>query len=388
MKSIKTFLSIALIITPVVAIAQSGTWVEQAPMPTARYGPATGVIAGQLYVASGAVVTNASPYPRFTNLEVYDPVANSWATRAPIPIGIYGAAAGVISGKLYVAGGAASQTQGNNIATLQVYDPLGDTWTNGASLPAGGSGMGGGVINGKLYVAGGADAPNTGFNTTLRVYDPVANSWSTLYSPLPTARNFPGVGVVNGILYVVGGFDLSGTVLSVVEAYNPANDTWTTKASMPTARYQLAVEVVDGILYAVGGNTNGPNGILNTVEAYNAVSDTWIAATPMPTARTLPGVGVINGVLYAVGGLTAVPYALLATNEAFAPPTIFAINLYAGLTITGSVGATNRIDFRTDLSGTNWTALTNVVLPTSPYLFIDTTSAATARRFYRAVPLP
>jgi N-acetylneuraminic acid mutarotase len=388
MKPIKTLLNVALITLPLAASAQSGTWVEQAPMPTARYGPATGVIGGKLYVASGAVVVNAYPYPRFTNLEVYDPVSNSWTSNTPIPIGIYGAGVGVIGGKLYVAGGAASQTDGNNIATLQVYDPVGDIWTNGASLPAGGSGMGGGVINGKLYVAGGADAPNTGLNTTLRVYDPVANSWSTLYSPLPTARNFPGVGVVNGILYVVGGFDLSGTVLSVVEAYNPANDTWTTKASMPTARYQFAVEVVDGILYAVGGNTNGPNGILNTVEAYNPVSDTWITATPMPTARTLPGVGVINGVLYVTGGLTAVPFALLATNEAYTPSTIFAINLYAGLTISGSVGATNRIDYRTDLSGKNWTALTNVVLPTSPYLFIDATTAATARRFYRAVLLP
>jgi hypothetical protein len=384
---IRPFLHFLLILVPTAASAQSGTWAERGPMPTARYGPAAGVIASKLYVASGAVVANSPPYPRFTNLEVYDPSANSWSTLTPIPIGIYGAGVGVINGKLYVAGGQASQTQGNNIATLQIYDPAGDTWANGASLPAAGSGMGGGVINGKLYLAGGADAANTGLNNTLRVYDPAGNSWSTSYSPLPTGRNFPGVAVVNGILYVVGGQNTSGTHLAVVEAYDPVSDTWTTKAPMPTARTGIGLQEVNGILYAVGGETSSPTTTTNTVEAYNPVSDTWTTATPMPTARALPGVGVVNGALYVVGG-DMIPFAMLATNEVYAPSTIFGINLYAGLTLSGAVGATNRIDYRTDLNSSNWTALTNVVLPASPYLFIDTTSAATSRRFYRAVPLP
>jgi N-acetylneuraminic acid mutarotase len=53
--------------------------------------------------------------------------------------------------------------------------------------------------------------------------------------------------------------------LSTVEAYDPATDTWTTKAPMPTARQGLAAAVVNGSLYAIGGY-NGS--YLSTVESY------------------------------------------------------------------------------------------------------------------------
>ncbi len=46
-------------------------------------------------------------------------------------------------------------------------------------------------------------------------------------------------------IYAVGGF-FNGVGQSAVEEYNPALDTWTTKASLPTARSGLAVGVVGG----------------------------------------------------------------------------------------------------------------------------------------------
>jgi len=62
------------------------------------------------------------------------------------------------------------------------------------------------------------------------------------------------------------------------------------------------------------------------------------------------------------------------------------IDLYAGLQIAGTVGGTYRIDYANALPSTNWTTLTNLVLPSSPYLFIDTeTPANHMKRFYRAV---
>jgi hypothetical protein len=57
--------------------------------------------------------------------------------------------------------------------------------------------------------------------------------------------------------------------------------------------------------------------------------------------------------------------------------------MYAGLTLAGTTGSTNRIEFKHDLAATNWNVLTNLILPASPYLFIDTTPATAARRFYR-----
>jgi len=70
------------------------------------------------------------------------------------------------------------------------------------------------------------------------------------------------------------------------------------------------------------------------------------------------------------------------------PPTSLDLHMFAGLTITGTVGWPCRIDYADHLTPTNWIALTNVFLPSSPFLFIDTTSPNSAQRFYRAVGLP
>jgi N-acetylneuraminic acid mutarotase len=84
---------------------------------------------------------------------------------------------------------------------------------------------------------------------------------------MPTARLYLTAGVIKGKLYAVGGSSANGDS-NVNEAYNPATNTWTTKAHMPTARYGLAAGVIAKILYAVGGQSNN-GGYLNTVEAYS-----------------------------------------------------------------------------------------------------------------------
>ena len=67
--------------------------------------------------------------------------------------------------------------------------------------------------------------------------------------------------------------------------------------------------------------------------------------------------------------------------------TYFNLSMYAGLTIAGTVGTNYRIESVPALgSGTNWTTLTNIVLESSSYLFIDEQSPGQAQRFYRAIP--
>ena len=73
---------------------------------------------------------------------------------------------------------------------------------------------------------------------TLNVQSPPQDLWTTRASK-PTALTASDAAVINGILYVVGGFNSSGLPSNVVEAYNPATDTWTTVAPMPTARGYL-----------------------------------------------------------------------------------------------------------------------------------------------------
>src|SRR2546430_15083113 len=94
---------------------------------------------------------------------------------------------------------------------------------------------------------------------------------------MPTARHRLAVGVVNGILYAVGGsVNVGNPVLATVEAYDPATNSWTTKASMPTARNDLAVSADNGILYALGGTGSGGfRDARATAEAYDPPTNTW-----------------------------------------------------------------------------------------------------------------
>jgi formylglycine-generating enzyme required for sulfatase activity len=64
------------------------------------------------------------------------------------------------------------------------------------------------------------------------------------------------------------------------------------------------------------------------------------------------------------------------------------VELYAGLTVAGSVGTVYSIEYVTDLALTNdpsaWRCLEFLQLPASPYLWTDKSRRAAGQRFYRA----
>lgn len=66
------------------------------------------------------------------------------------------------------------------------------------------------------------------------------------------------------------------------------------------------------------------------------------------------------------------------------------VKFYAGTTLVGTVGAQYRVDYADVVAPgtTNWLVLTNLTLPSSPYLVIDPASPGKMNRFYRVVPVP
>jgi Kelch motif len=83
---------------------------------------------------------------------VYNPNNNSWVARASSHyVHSRTAAVGVIDNKIYVAGGMGTPSQ----RELEVYDPVANTWTVRAPMSVPRNHSAGGVINGKFYVAGG-----------------------------------------------------------------------------------------------------------------------------------------------------------------------------------------------------------------------------------------
>jgi N-acetylneuraminic acid mutarotase len=283
-------------------------------MPTARTALSAAAGNGILYAIGGGNGVN------LTVNEAYDPVSNTWSTKAPYPgPPICFAAAGYIAGKLYLAGGWFNCDSSSTTNALAIYDPLTDAWTYGPSMPSATGDATAAVVGGKLYVVGGRQfcGPCNGpFFTTVQVYDPVTATWDSSRAPRPVgAFGAPGA-EVGGVLYAIGGNTGVNCCSTQLDAYSVVGNSWTTKAPMPTGRYQHVAGAIGGVVYAVGGSTATS---LTVNEAYDPIANAWTTKAPMPTARGSAASAVINGVLYVVGGQQASPPAILATNEAFTP---------------------------------------------------------------------
>jgi hypothetical protein len=120
------------------------------------------------------------------------------------------------------------------------------------------------------------------------------NSWVTK-APMTQARGGLGVAVVNGKIYVIGGSTqngVDGQLLSINEEYDPATNTWVTRAPMPTPRTDFAIAAYQNRIYCIGGisgqgrNFPIPGGTFLIAslanEVYDTATDTWATKAPMP----------------------------------------------------------------------------------------------------------
>ena len=288
-------------------------WLPLPAMPTPRFIAGGAVANGKFYIVGGRNNVNVANHSEAdTVLEAYDPVSAKWSKLAPMPTRRYDVAAGSVNGIVYAVGG--WEWVGNYIGPstrLEAYDPSTDTWSARAPMRDARFGPTVAVANGILYVMGGVDSAmglyDTGqlvgpLTSVVEAYDPATDSWTTKASP-PGLINASGAGVVNGIIYVVGGLTFTGDGISArVYAYDPSTNTWTEKAPMPTERYGLDVGVVNGIVYAVGGLGGSAWQYLATVEAYDPATDTWTEKPPISMPRYFLNVAGIGDRLYAVGG--------------------------------------------------------------------------------------
>jgi N-acetylneuraminic acid mutarotase len=214
-----------------------------------------GRIGNRLYLPGGSEETGDGNIC-LTTLQVYDPVRNVWTRKADMPRNSCSGVAGVIDGRLYVLTAIETIDQdcpdcGSNsrlTRRLLRYNPATDKWVTLASCPNFHVKAMAGVIDGKLYVAGGG-------SDKLDIYDPATNLWSA-GAPLPQSWSQGGAAVLGGRLYVIGGFS-GTTVTDQVLAYNPTQNRWVTRAPLPTARNFLAADKVllggKPYIVAVGG---------------------------------------------------------------------------------------------------------------------------------------
>lgn len=197
-------------------------------------------------------------------LEAFDTSTESWTTLAPMPGGSRGGmGAAVVDGLIYVIGGRTGSSPGTGTALdlNEVYDPLADSWDTLAPMPTAMMDNYAVVPWGTdIYVFGGATDGST-MSGLVQVYDTIADSWSTAAS-MPTPRMAAAAGVCGDGIAVFGGWDTEN--LNVTEIYYPDSDSWEAGPNMPVAVSELSVGHIwnDTHVFSVGSGIFGVSGMV------------------------------------------------------------------------------------------------------------------------------
>ena len=150
-----------------------------------------------------------------------------WETARPCPMARNSAAAAVLDGAIWVAGG--RTVNGGGTGRLDRYDPAGDRWETLAPIPpspATGQQVGGGLAmaaaGGWLVAFGGEWFQRGGGGGVFAetwIYDPAADRWEA-GPPMRTPRHGLAAAAVDGVIYAIAGGEVvsGGRAGSVVEA--------------------------------------------------------------------------------------------------------------------------------------------------------------------------
>ncbi len=154
------------------------------------------------------------------------------------------------------------------------------------------------ALNGKIYIVAGF-GPGFAATNTLYEYDPATDTYTTKASLPSSEGNITAIGY-NGKLYALGG---SATFMHYV--YDPGTDTWSNIADGLTANFQTpGVFGLNNQIFLVGGSNGfNPYPANQQTQIYDIASDTWSFGPVLNTPRFASSAGgAIGAKGYIAGG--------------------------------------------------------------------------------------
>ena len=284
--------------TPTATATATGTpsscsWGAGADMPVAgiRFSGVFFPANGKFYAMGGRDLQTGGT--EFTNPFEYDPVANSWTTKAatyPDPfVGNTECAVANDSGTdyIYCVGGSQSSTATETGRVFR-YDPVADVITTVATdwPPGDASTLPGGitVFNNTIYILGGFDVLNNVSTDQIWAFTPSPAGWVQKNTVLPVALGYIPTCTIGSLIYTGGGFDAAtATDQTNSFVYDPVADSISTIANIPRPSSDTRGLNFCNQFYVVGGG--GFPDYFNEVDIYDPVSDTWSVGQPFVTAR-------------------------------------------------------------------------------------------------------
>ena len=301
-----------------VPVCTPGTWMQAGQLPIDLYGPGADTDGTNIYSAGGYSLSlggDLATLYRSTNGGM------TWGALAPVPVPTTVSAFVYAPNvnKLFMFGGVNINTL-TIYNTTRIYDIATNTWTTGAIMPGPRHQMAAGYYNGKIYLAAGHTTVSQGSDSNaIWEYDPVANTWNTSRANMPASLGGPGYGIINGHLYVAGGRNMGSTNLNTLYDYDIAANTWTQRANLPTGVNAPGSTVICGKLWVFGGGNpflasaalpeSGKKEVqvpdtTNVLQIYDPATNTWSTGPGLNQQRSFPGGTHLGNTALAIGGYT------------------------------------------------------------------------------------
>jgi N-acetylneuraminic acid mutarotase len=239
--------------------------------------------------------------------EVPEPV---WEEAAPLPYPVYLAATVQDDDyHLYIIGGRVGVgTQAYDNVTL--YDLETEEVSELAHMPVGVNGASAAIgEDGRIYVFGGRNLTLADlYQYEVQIYDPSTDSWSLgAGMPIPCTVS-EAVAMPNGLIYVISGMNETVDLLeplSVVQIYDPTENSWSAGSHMSEPRYSGAsLAISDNVIMYIGGSNPAISLTYSDVTYYYVQEDQWWGSmNPFPE-KFAGGDAVFgpDGMIYLVGG--------------------------------------------------------------------------------------
>ncbi|MGH9397240.1 MAG: Kelch repeat-containing protein [Terriglobia bacterium] len=260
-------------------------WQERAPLPQPRAGYMAGVISGKLVIAGGSFWQGGKKVwtPR---VDTFDPAENRWYTSTPMPEPRSDAASSSFGNALYVFGGG---SDGEVRADAIVFQD--GKWRRipKATLPKPRLYATAVECRGSIYLIGGLSKPGdySTASNTLWVWNPkeAKKGWKELPCLPGPGRINQAAAQSNGQIYVFGGatWDGANGVRNLSDAYqfDPEKLKWTRLSDSPIARRCWWAVNVHGRLLLLGGYSGAYE---KQIFAYNPASKSFVSDGALPHA--------------------------------------------------------------------------------------------------------
>ena len=304
--------------------AVGNTWVEKAPMPTARSDLGLTVVNGKIYAIGGQVLVyqdreQTESKDVGTN-EVYNPSNDSWSEKSPIPIPSSDFATAVYQGKIYCIGGGVTNVFNDSTQSWEtniskgfnlIYDPTTDKWENKTAMPIPEINTQANVLNGKIYLLGGY--PNA---SIVEMYNPANDNW-TLMTSMPTGFNGASVVYYNKI-FEIGNMNWNQPQTIV---YDPQNNSWNVEWKSPDFIGQSIAVATSGTyapqkIYVFTIPIGSPTNTVIENKVFDPTNQSWAEDSAVPTTRGR-GYAIVadNDLIYVIGGYSSTMPSIVSIDQ-------------------------------------------------------------------------